>query len=384
MTLRPWWHRWIAALVIIGLVCTLWAGLVICPKCGTEAEDTANVCAHCGALLPVKATAAVVSVATPVSEKAPSTISDLALDAARTDKRLADECLAKRPEMAYAYYENTLALGRLVKREGMAADAGKSLAENLERCRNVLAHVTRTCATCNGAGTRTVQFQSLNSGKNAPATTTTQVADGSVCPTCGGRGVVTVGRSADELRTLIAQGRRDFETRQQALGRIVCGRTWLPPDLLPLLDVKAQALIRTACPTPCAGCSGLGVQDCTQCKSAGRVKCTNKGCVNGWITVKDANSLTPKSTMTHREVCAVCSGSGFMACPDCRGVGTTPCKLCSGSGHNAVCQECSGQGWEACTKCQGSGKAGNLPCPDCHGKGERICPKCHGEGCTVK
>ena len=47
------------------------------------------------------------------AEKLPATISDLALEAARLDKRTADEWLAKRPEVSYSFYENALALSRL-------------------------------------------------------------------------------------------------------------------------------------------------------------------------------------------------------------------------------------------------------------------------------
>lgn len=376
----------LGALVIAFLACSLWAaGLVICPKCGTEADGSATVCAHCGALLPAARSENVVPTNTAVSaEKRALTISDMALEAARTDKRLADECVAKRPELAYSFEENALALSRLVSREGMSVDAGKTLAENLERCRKLLAYATRPCPSCNGGGKRTVQFQSLSGDKSTQANASMQISDGLTCPTCGGRGVVSAGRSADELRILIAQGRRDFETRQQALGRIACGRVWVPQELLALLDVKAQALIRTACPTPCPGCMGIGMQDCPHCKGAGRLKCTNEGCVNGLITVKESNTLAPKSAISRKERCPVCSGSGFMPCTDCRGVGTVPCKLCNGTGRNAVCQECGGQGWGVCTKCQGTGSVGGAPCPDCHGKGDRLCPKCHGEGCAVR
>jgi DnaJ-class molecular chaperone len=311
----------------------------------------------------------------------------MALEAARADKRLADESLAKRPELAFAYFQNAVALSRLVKREGMSADAGKSLAESLERCRSQLSLTTRACPSCNGSGRRTIQFQSLGGAgdKSTHATMgTLQSADGPVCTGCGGRGVVVAGRSADELRVLIAQGRRDFETRQQALGRVASGRVWVPQDLQPLLDVRAQALIRTASPTPCNACMGVGNQDCARCKGAGRVKCNGEGCVDGWVTRKDPNALSPKTAISRRTPCLTCQGSGFMACTDCRGVGTIPCKACNGTGRSPVCRDCGGQGWGVCTKCQGTGSVSGNVCPDCRGKNERLCPKCHGEGCDVK
>ena len=385
MTARNWWRRLPGMLAIIFLACSLWAaGLVICPKCGTEAEANATVCAHCGAILPVKADAAVPASTAVSAEKRPATISDMAYEASRTDKRLGDESLAKRPEVAYSYYENALALSRLVNREGASTNVGKSLAENLERCRGLLAHTSRPCTACNGSGKTSVKFQPLLGDKSAQASASVTVADGPACPACGGRGTVMAGRSADELRVLIAQGRRDFETRQQALGRVACGRAWMPPDLLQLLSVRDQALVRAACPTPCLGCMGIGIQDCPHCKGAGRFKCTNDGCVNGWIIRKESNTLAPKLVINRKEHCPVCQGSGLMPCSDCRGLGTTPCKICNGTGRNAVCQDCGGQGWGSCPKCQGTGSVGGAACPECHGKGERLCPKCHGEGCAAR
>jgi len=388
MTTRRWWRRLPGMLAIIFLACSLWAaGLVICPKCGTEADGNATICAHCGALLPGGKVAPVAPTNTAASaDKLPTTIPDIALEAARQDKRLAGECLTNnRPAVAYSYYQNALALSRLIKREGMTADAGKSLAENVERCRNLLAYTTRPCPTCNGSGTRSIQFHAMVGDKSAQAGVSMPLSESGTCPTCNGRGVVSAGRSANELRVLIAQGWRDFETRQQALGRVASGRVWVPPELLSLLDVKARALIRTACPTPCPGCMGIGIQDCASCKGTGRLKCNHEGCVNGWITIKESNTMTSsKTAIARKEHCPVCQGSGFMPCPDCRGLGTAPCKICNGTGRNPVCQECGGQGWEPCPKCQGAGSVGGTICPACHGEKELLCPKCHGEGCTVR
>lgn len=383
MTACARWHRLTVLFAIVCLVCSVWAaGLVICPKCGTEADGSTTTCAHCGAMLPeTKAVAAPATNPAVSIEKQLATISEMALDATRADVRMANESLAKRPELAFAYYENALALGRLVKREGLAADAGKSLAESVERCRKMLSFATRPCPTCNGSGKRSVQFQSLTGVKGS---TGLQVSDGPTCTACSGRGVVSTGRSVDELRVQIAQGRRDFGIRQQALGRVACGRVWAPPDLLSLLDVQRQALLRTACPTPCSGCMGVGQQDCARCKGAGRLKCNNAGCVDGWVTRKESNVLSAKLALSRKERCSTCQGSGFMPCPDCHAAGTIPCKNCGGAGHNAACVECNGQGWAVCPKCHGDGMVGDAVCPECHGKKELICPKCRGEGCAIK
>ncbi|MEI6210452.1 MAG: hypothetical protein WCR06_02375 [bacterium] len=385
MTVCAWRHHLAIWLGSLWLCCAAWAvGLVICPKCGTEADEGLSACGHCGAMLPEAKAAAAPVVNPAVSlDKQLAMISELALDATRADIRLANESLGKRPELALAYYENALGLARLVKREGMAADAGKSLADSLERCRKMLTFASRACATCNGSGKRSVQFQSLTGVKGGNSSGL-QVADGPTCTACAGRGTVSAGRSVDELRVLIAQGRRDFETRQQANGRVACGRVWTPPALPALLDVKAQALLRTACPTPCSGCMGVGQQDCTRCKGAGRLKCSNEGCADGWVVRKESNVLSSKLAISRKERCPGCQGTGFMPCVDCHGNGTIPCKNCSGTGHNAVCQECGGQGWTPCGKCQGTRGAGEAICAECRGQKERICPKCRGEGCQAK
>ena len=384
-------------LAIVGLACSLWAAsLAICPKCGWETDGSAALCPHCGAAMPVvkvepivpPSAAATGGVPTVAFQQFPAAVSDQALKAARADRQHADECLTNgRPAVAYAYYGNALALSRLVRREGLPASAGQSLIDGLAQGRQQLIFTTRTCPTCGGTGARTIRVQTLAGDKSPATTMTLPFSDSTVCLTCGGRGVVTTSRLANEMRVLIAQGAHDFELREQADGRVTSGRVWLPPELLALLNVKAQVLLRTGRPTPCASCMGLGQQDCNRCKGAGRIKCTGVGCVNGQIMVTDNNALAAannKKPLTHKEVCPVCQGSSLMACPDCLSVGTVPCKKCDGTGHNAICSECGGQGWEPCPKCQGSGQLGKVVCPVCQGEKNVFCLKCHGEGCSVR
>lgn len=387
------WRRLLGWLLVAGLTCSLWAAsLVICPKCGWETDSSAQSCPHCGAPLPVvKVETAAPAVASAPAAAVPQSsvaISDRALNAARADRSQADNCLSNgRPEVAYAYYENALALSRLVRREGLPPMAGQSLVEGRDRALRAVEFTTHICPACGGSGARTVRVQTLAGDKSPVASLAIPFSDGLVCLTCGGRGSVTTSRLAGERRVLIAQGNREFEVREQADGLVACGRVWMPAALLALLDVKAQALVRTARPTPCPGCMGLGQQDCSRCKGAGRVKCTGDGCVNGQITVKDANPLAANNNvkaLTHKEVCPVCQGSGLMACPDCLGRGTVPCKNCNGTGRSPACSECGGQGWETCSKCQGSGMTGKTVCPVCHGEKVMLCPKCHGEGCSAR
>ena len=354
------------------------AELVICRKCGHEGDGGTAACAHCGAALPAARPVEPAPAAT--NEPVADPVSALAAETVRVDRKLAAEFAAERPALSYALRENAIAASRLVRREGAAADAaGARLAAEIEQARLALTQAARTCPSCNGAGKRAIQFQQLNADKS------TQSAGGLACLTCEGRGVIRAGRSADELRVLIAQGRRDYDVRMQAMGRVSCGRAWLPADLATRLTVRQQALVRTACPTPCKDCMGLGVQDCGRCKGATRLKCTGEGCQNGLVVRKESNTLSSKVTLNRRETCAVCNGSGFMACPDCRGAGTVPCRTCLGTGRNQPCTDCGGQGWTPCNRCRGAGKqADGSACPDCQGQNDRLCARCRGEGCTPR
>ncbi len=385
MSTRMWWRLPFLSILSLGLAGSLWAAaLSICPKCGSEATSGESACGHCGAVLPVVSRVAASNQPAVVQEKLVGEVSVLALEAARMDKRLADQNLAKRPELAYAYCENALAVSRLIRREETTDQTGKALVDALERCRQRLALASRPCTGCNGSGRRTVQFQMLGGGKSTAGAASTKGVDGPVCEECNGKGSVSAGRSADELRVLLAQGRRDFETRQQAAGRVASRRVWVPAELLALLDVRAQALLRTACPTPCSRCMGIGVQDCSRCRGAGRVKCTHNGCVDGWVVRKESNALLSKGAISRKERCPDCQGSSLALCADCRGGGTNPCRTCNGTGRNAACEACGGQGWSTCAKCQGNGVLNGLACPACRARNEILCPKCHGEGCSGK
>jgi DnaJ-class molecular chaperone len=387
--MRSWCMRLLVVTMTAVAAGMLWAAtVVICPKCGYESDGTSAVCAHCGGPLPISKNAVpVTTTPTPAAEGAMDEMSAVALKAARDDVKQAKEFMASRPEISYAFYENAIALSRLVKRIGEAgASSGKSMVAGLEYCLNVLTHANRPCPQCGGSGKRNMQFQALGGDKNSPA-----MAAGLTCPMCNGSGTIRGGRSTDELRVLIGQGRRDFETRQEAAGRVACGRTWVPADLAAKLNVRQQALLRTACPTPCPDCMGLGVMDCPHCKGVGRLKCNNDGCKDGYIMVKVANTITTgkskdnSSAITRREMCPVCAGTGFMPCPDCHAGGTVPCKTCHGTGRNASCVDCGGQGWVACVKCHGTGKQGDgTPCPECQGLMEHLCARCHGEGSVPK
>jgi len=376
--------RWLFHLltVVVVLFACWAAALTICPCCGWELNDGVSLCTHCGAKIPAPNATSTNTATTAdamTQHDSSDAISAQALTVIRLEQKMAEESRKDRPELSYAFYENMLALGRLVRREGMALDAGKTLAETIERCRDLLTHTLRTCPVCGGSGKRKAAFQLLLGEKGM------QASEGLPCAVCGGSGLVRVVRSLDELRTLLSQGQRDFDMRATALGYVSCGRAWLPPTLAERLTVPEQALVRSACPTPCQSCMGMGLQDCLHCKGSGRLPCTNKECKDGWIIQKQLNALSDKNSISTREPCPICQGTGWIPCSDCQGTGTISCKTCHGTGKNPMCLSCSGAGWLFCAKCHGTGKMPDgTVCPECLGKRERLCPKCCGEGCVLR
>lgn len=350
-----------------------WAAVVICDKCGHEAAPDQVVCTHCGGALPKISSAVGLSIVTDQASNGATNIAAQALAAVREDVRLARENEA-RPEMALAFYGNALALLRLVPREAMPADAGSRLVDGMAVCHATLARTSRSCPTCGGSGSRGLKLQSLTGGED------TKTVGGVICETCEGAGLVRSGRTADELRVVLGQGRREFEVREQAIGRVTVGRAWVPPALVAQLDLASQVLLRTAAVAPCAACQGIGRQTCASCRGLGRIKCRQSGCDGGWVIRKSSNTLAPKTALRQRMPCPSCQGTGWAACSACRGSGAVVCAVCQGSGQALRCPRCGGAGTAECIRCRGSGRIGQSVCDVCGGTKLMLCSACHGEG----
>lgn len=363
----------LAAVVLIAV--SVWsAAVVICEKCGHEAVSAQTVCAHCGAALPAVLTPASPAPFAETAQAAGTNLAAQALAAVREDVRLARENEAARPELALSFYGNALAVLRLVPRESLPADAGSRLVDGMDLCRGSLSRVARPCPTCGGSGSRKLKLQSLAGGEDNAA------AGGVLCETCEGLGMVRSGRTADELRVALGQGRRDFEVRQQAAGRVAVGRAWVPPALAAQLALPAQVLLRSAAAAPCKDCQGIGRQTCATCRGLCRTKCRQTGCDGGWIIKKSTNVLTPKTALRQRTPCPSCQGTGWTACSGCRGSGAVACAACQGSGQPPRCTRCGGEGTAICTRCRGAGRVGKVACESCGGVGQTLCTSCYGEG----
>lgn len=369
-------RRCIATLLAAVLVALWsWSALIICNKCGHEAAENETQCSHCNAVLvqPAQQDGAKPDKTFQMADhKEDSSISSLALTAIKEDVNVARDPKT-RPELALAFYKNALALLRLVSTEKIPADSGKRLLEEMNNCREAISRIARPCNVCGGTGMRTVKMQSLT-GEDRNS------AGGVLCETCGGSGMLRSSRTADELRIALAQGYTEFETNAKALGRVAVGRAWVPKDLLPLLDLNMQVLLRNGAAAPCKSCYGIGRQTCTACRGVGKVKCRQSGCQNGMVLVKQTNVLSAKTALQQRVPCPACKGSGWIACEVCRASGSVPCAACQGSGQPPRCNRCGGEGLIVCTRCNGSGINGKIPCQTCGQLGKSICPTCHGEG----
>lgn len=121
----------------------------------------------------------------------------------------------------------------------------------------------------------------------------------------------------------------------------------------------------------CSTCSGGGKVQCYSCYGSRRQNCSNcsgmkrQRCIScsgyGYkerIELKPVWNPTISNTetvsVTERDTCYSCSGSGETVCMSCDSLGKVSCTTCSGMG-DLSCSKCSGIGHEDCNKCIASG-----------------------------
>jgi len=224
----------------------------------------------------------------------------------------------------------------------------------------------RDCALCNGTGKRAVIARAATTGSKGLASTTAAPVPPD-CERCRGQGKAAGPRTMEELRVLLGQGRKLFEQQMHALGRVGCGRGFLPAGLEDRLTLQERALVRGGLADGCAQCMGFGKVDCASCKGLGNVPCRGRGCVNGLVAGTGDLPPTP---------CVVCRGAALVACVPCQSNGTVSCRSCKGSGQADRCKTCGGEGVAACAACRGKGGE----CKTCNGAARALCAQCFGEG----
>ena len=353
--------------------------LVICRQCGREAKPGETVCSHCGAALPKPRVAEAAAPVVTAPDKGAEIIRRAA-EVIAGSLRQARELEETQPDVALCYYQNALALVRLIPAGTQHANVGATIVEGNSRTLQTLLRGRVACRKCGGSG----KFQ-LDVGK-VDHTKNIRSVEGVACPTCKGAGSFAGYRDIAKVKMAILQGRGEFQRRQMVAGDVRVGQALVPSALETLLDNRQRALVMTGMPVPCSTCQLTGRQKCTVCKGTGWVKCTYSGCVNG--EVKEAVKLEAHAAKHIGEElnkkCPRCEGLGEIPCEACKGSGSAACKTCEGSGLAPRCLRCTGTGLMTCSKCKGAGEVKGSPCPECKGGTVMLCTTCRGEGAVTR
>ena len=294
--------------------------------------------------------------------------------------RQARELEEKQPEVALCYYQNALALMRLVPVGTQHANVGESIVDGNSRTMQTLLRGRVPCRKCNGTGKFQLDIGKVNHTKSIKA------VEGVACPTCKGAGSFAGYRDVTKVKMTILQGRSEFQRRQMVAGDVRVGQALVPAALDVLLTNRQRALVMTGMPVPCASCQLTGRQKCTTCKGSGWVKCDYQGCEHGEVkeTTKSDVHQSKRMNDDEKKKCPRCEGLGEIPCETCKGNGSVACKLCEGSGLAPRCSRCTGTGLMACSKCKGTGEVKGSPCPECKGETVILCTTCRGEGALTR
>jgi hypothetical protein len=355
-------------------------GLVVCGACGREGKPGDAVCGHCNAALP-KPKAAEPAAAPAAPEKdAAAEVGRGAAAVVEANVRLARELEEQKPEVAFAYYQNALALMRLVPAGTFPESVEKAILAGNTGTMRALQRGVVICRACGGTGCYQLDTSKVTGKAGVKS------GQGMPCKTCGGAGKMPGPRDVSQLKQMILSGRAECERRQLVAGDVRVGRALVPSALEKDLSVKQRALVMTGMPTPCPLCQLSGRQTCTKCRGTGLEKCTFTGCRNGIIEEKTTDRTRKETRMNQEAVsrCQRCNGLGEMACSVCAGNGGVACKGCDGSGKAKECSRCSATGLLPCQTCKGTGETKGVPCITCKGEKEMLCTTCRGEGARVQ
>ena len=381
----------------------LWAqGLVICKACGREAKPGATACSHCSAPLPKPKAEATEKPAPPAVDKDVE-VGRGASEVVVESVRQARELEKAHPEVALSYYQNALALTRLVPagkfpasfsavilggsvRDSVivilppAASVSEAILGGSERVMQALQRGQVACKKCNGSGKYQLDMSKVAASQGVKA------VEGVACPACKGVGSFAGFREVSKVMMLILQGRQEFERRQMLKGDVKVGRALVPAALDKLLTNRQRTLVMTGMPAPCEECQLTGRQACTVCRGSCWMKCTYPGCTNG--TLKEAHPAAGRQSKRLNEEtlkkCPRCEGLAQVPCETCKGRGSVACKKCDGSGLAPRCSRCTGTGLMGCSKCRGTGEMKGAPCPECKGETVMLCATCRGEGALAR
>lgn len=353
-------------------------GVVVCGKCGREAKGGETTCSHCGAALAATRAPEPAPAPKPVSDRRADVLKG-ALSVAADSLKQARELETRQPEVALCYYQNALAVMRLLPAGTTGGDSVDAVLQGNVRTLQSLLHGRVPCRKCNGTGN--YQWEGPKTGKSRAG----RVESGVSCPACKGVGSFPGFRENSKSKMAVQQGRGEFERRQMVAGDVRVGRAFVPAALDALLTNRQRALVMTGMPVPCSACQLTGRQACTVCKGTGWVKCSYTGCQHGEVKVVDKSGRQAKRSDEGKvEMCPKCEGIGEVPCEACKGSGSVACKRCDGSGKAPECSRCKGTGFAPCTKCKGTGEVKGEVCTECKGETVVLCSNCRGEGAVAR
>ena len=370
----------IYALAVVLCASVMWAqGLVICKSCGREAKAGETTCSRCDTALPLppKEEAPAAAPAVDVSAE----VVKLAVAAVENNYRLAKEAEEAAPTVALCYYQNAIAIMRLVPPNRFPKDVSDALLNGRGRMFQSVMTGKVKCKICNGSG----KFQ-MDTRKTDP-TGTVKALTGVPCPACKGKGGSQGMADVPLAKTALLQGRGEFERRQMLAGEVRLGHAFVPSAMEKQMLIPQRTLVMTGMQVPCDSCRGTARQVCTTCRGSRWVKCTYTGCRNGMVDLpapKRGEITSKRINEEDATKCPRCAGLAEIVCAQCEGNGSVPCVQCAGSGTAPRCVRCTATGLQECQKCKGSGKIKDNPCADCNGGGIALCTTCRGEGVKAK
>jgi hypothetical protein len=361
------------AIVLAWVLIAIWlapsAGLAldVCDGCGHEV--TGRACGHCGAARVATAPDPASTAARAPTDSRPASPWDKVIE---EDIALArDLYRGGRPEVAYHFCRNALAINFLVEDEVARKARAVELVKMRDACAASGRFVNRTCPVCEGSGRGVFQPKSITS--NAALL----IRPAGTCKRCGGSGRIKGRETVDETKFRRAQTLTAY--REIRLGRtdVMVGSCWLPKGKDKGLNLTQRVALKRAIPLKCENCYGVGREDCSSCRGHGIEACRASGCEGGEVEEKRAG--LSKEDPTIRRPCGICRGTGEEACERCSGSGSKLCGDCGGGGEAKLCKRCEGRGLSNCRKCGGSGVYRDGDCSYCEG-GVAECSSCNGSG----
>ena len=366
--------KFILFFMVVAFVCNLVYALTICSKCGHEMDDGAERCGHCKAVVVKKERAPEPE---PVVIDEGAGVSEMAEGYVRKQYQLAQKYQDK-PGLAFAYYQNTFAVLRLLEADERSGRIGKAVMKNMSQSRNALMIGSVPCRVCKGSGKYKIDLGKVDGSKNV------KFVDGIKCKRCKGLGYRREHLSVDRIKMNVLKGRQFFEQQRVVAGDRRLGRAYVSAELFEKLDLRQRVLVMTGMPSPCKDCQYTGLEVCGGCKGTKWEECPSDNCNNG---VVESSSRSSQSYMKKKrlngemlEQCGRCQGWGEIPCLICQGKGCVICEECGGTGEAPRCKRCSGIGLVTCSKCNGTGKYKDEECSKCAGAGEFLCTSCKGEG----